>query len=88
MFNHANFDRFFFAIAERHIKGLLNHMVDFIELEVRPLAFANEIEAIANENTNEFPLGSVLDVILSNKFELAVVVLGVKPDAPFRKRNP
>ena len=40
VFNHANFDGFFFAIAERNFERLFNHMVGFIELEVSLLAFA------------------------------------------------
>ena len=87
MFDDADFGGARFSIAEFNLKGLVGGVIGFIEFEVEALAFADEVEALSDMETDEFVFGSMIEEIFADEFELAVVVLGVKADAAFGERN-
>ncbi len=83
MFDGADFDGIFFAVAELDFEGFVENMIALVGFEVGALALSDEVEAIADEEANDFAFWGMIDVIFADELELAVIVLGVKADATF-----
>ena len=85
MFDGADFDGIFFAVAELDFEGFVENMIALVGFEVGAFAFSDEVEAIADEEANDFAFWGMIEVIFADELELAVIVLGVKTDATFGK---
>ena len=85
VFDGADFDGIFFAVAEFDFEGFVENMIALVSFEVGAFALSDEVEAIADEEANDFAFWGMIEVIFADELELAVIVLGVKTDATFGK---
>ena len=88
MLDHADFHRrVLLAVAQLDFKRFVNPFVAGVHAEIRLLALADEVEGIAGGHADGFVARRVVNRVLADELQLAVVVAAIKPQLAGRQRD-
>src|SRR5712692_2643724 len=87
MFDDADLNRRGLVIANLYFKGFVDPSRVEISSVLRARSLAGHVESVAGIQTDGFLFGSVVNIVLPGKFELAIVVAPVETHSPLRKRH-
>ena len=86
MFDDADGDGVFFAVAEGDFEGFRGGAVGGVDAEVSAFSLADEVEGVAGVDFYEFIGGGVVELVFSSEFE-GVSIGAVEADAAFGEGN-
>lgn len=88
VFYHAHFYALFLMIAQFYLERLVQRVISAIETILHLPPLPHYIESVACKYPDRFIGGRMVDIILSDKLELAIIVLFIEAQPAFWKRDP
>ena len=79
MLHHAERHRLFLAVAQLDLERLVQPLVAAVGLEIRLLAFADEVEGVARRHAHRLVARRVVNAVFAGELQLPVVAAAIEP---------